>query len=123
VIANGGVRLHIGKGLDKKAVVAGNRSRDFLANLEVCFSCLGKGLDNKGEGTISNIIEMVEGCISADADIISMSFVPSGSGGYSSSFNAILDAAYSRYNILLVAAGTFMNCGTLNRTKYESYRS
>lgn len=76
---------------------------------------IGKGLDNQGEGTISNIIEMVEACISADSDIISMSFVPSGGGGFSESFNAILEAAYERYNMLLVAAAG--NDGTSSKSR------
>jgi len=51
---------------------------------------IAKGLDNKGDGSISNIIEMVEACISAGSDIISMSFTPS-SASSGSSFNSFSD--------------------------------
>ena len=65
---------------------------------------IGKGLDNHGEGTISGIIEAIEGCINSGSDIISMSFVPSGGGHFPSYINDIIQGAYLNQNVLAVAA-------------------
>lgn len=83
-----------------------------------------KGLDNEGDGTMSNVMEMVEACIIAGSDVINMSFVPSGSGGYLETFDELCTQAYTRYNTLLVAAaGNEGNRGLAYPASYRSVMS
>jgi subtilisin family serine protease len=64
---------------------------------------ISKGLTDDGRGSVSGVIEAIEGCIDAGSDIINMSLRVG--GGFVGSFNYALQSAYEDHNILLVAAG------------------
>jgi len=64
---------------------------------------ISKGLNDAGRGSVSGVIEAIEGCINAKSDIITMSFRVG--GGFVPSFNEALQSAYLDHDILLVAAG------------------
>ena len=63
---------------------------------------ISKGLDDYGRGSVSGVIEAIEGCIDAGSNVISMSLRVG--GGFVRSFDNVLRSAYLDHDILLVAA-------------------
>lgn len=63
---------------------------------------ISKGLDNDGRGSVSGVIEAIEGCIDAGSSIINMSLRVG--KGFVPSFHHVLESAYKDHDIVLVAA-------------------
>ena len=65
---------------------------------------IGKGLDDSGWGSNSDVMDAVQACVDAGSKIISMSL---GGGNFSTAFNDQLESDYKNNGTLIIAsAGT-----------------
>jgi serine protease len=67
---------------------------------------IGKGLDDRGRGYTSNLLEAVEKCVEMGAKVVSMSL---GGGGHSWAVNGVYEDIYDQGVLIIAAAGNSGN--------------
>jgi len=81
---------------------------------------IGKGLTDSGSGSMSGVMDAVSSCVTAGADVISMSL---GGGGFSTAFNTILEEAYEDGVMIVAAAGNGGNAALSYPASYATVMS